>query len=337
MSSKNVIIDSGVDSKNSNTTYVLTNDAPIPNPAVKVEKNPKVRFASNDSSNVFVDTNKSKKKRNYIVDDGPQYDDDLLTMVNRGGRINRKLPSGKSSESESETTTIDDIRNDAVEAGLVGNTTTPVIPLTNPNINFLILLYPTKLDSIRRKNGMLVTGTKYYQKLKSELINKNPYSYNIAFDDRFIVKLILKDWVDLFKNLQNIEEESGVLMIRNNFINDDYSIDYNQLIGFIDWFVSKPDYINFSDKGVIPAPTLSLYNLFPQSILTKLIPTESEGTGNPPSSGGKVAPPRSRGIGDGTPGGSTPGGGVAPPRPRGIGGGTPGGSTPGGGVAPPRP
>jgi len=255
MSSKNVIVDSDVVSTNSNTTYILTNNTPIPNPAIMVIDNPIVGASTGDSSNVFIDT-KSKKKKNYIVDDGPQYDDDLLTMVNRGGRINRKLPSGKSSESESEITTIDDIAKDVEDAGLSG---TPIIQLSNPNIDFLILVYPTKLDSIRKTNGLLVTGTKYFKKLKSDLINKNPYAYNIAFDDRFIVKLILKDWIDLFKNMQDLESEVNIRMFRNNFIDSDYTIDYKQLIGFIDWFVSKPDYTNFSNKGIIPATTLSSY------------------------------------------------------------------------------
>jgi hypothetical protein len=256
MSSKNVIVDSDVVSTNSNTTYILTNDTPIPNPAIIVTDNPIVGVSTVDSSNVFVDTNKSKKKKNYIVDDGPQYDDDELIMRNRGGRINRKLPSGKSSESESEITTIDDIKKDVEDAGLTG---TPIIQLSNPNIDFLILVYPTKLDSLRNTNGLLVTGTKYFKKLKSDLINKNPYAYNIAFDDRFIVKLILKDWIDLFKNMQDLESEVNIRMFRNNFIDSDYTIDYKQLIGFIDWFVSKPDYTNFSDKGIISTSVLSSY------------------------------------------------------------------------------
>jgi hypothetical protein len=48
-------------------------------------------------------------------------------------------------------------------------------------------------------------------------------------------------------------------MFRNNFIDSDYTIDYKQLIGFIDWFVSKPDYTNFSDKGIISTSVLSSY------------------------------------------------------------------------------
>jgi hypothetical protein len=275
MSSKNINSDNTSVSNNTNTTFILSNENVIQNPAQLILENPNVGIDLDGTNSNLITNTKigNKNKKNYILDDGPQYDDDELTMRNRGGRINRKMLSNAITSSNNGIPTIDEIRQAADEAGLVGNTQTPIIQLSNPNINFLILIYPTKRDSIFNKNGLLVTGTHYYEKLKSELKNKNPYAYNIAFDDRFIVKLILKDWVDLFKNLQNIEEESGVLMIRNNFINDDYSIDYNQLIGFIDWFVSKPDYIDFSDKGVIPASTLSFYNLFPQSILTKLIPT----------------------------------------------------------------
>jgi hypothetical protein len=261
MSSKNINSDNSSVSNNTNTTFVLSNENTIQNPAQLILENPIVGIDLNgQSSNLFVDSKiGTKSKQNYILDDGPQYDDDELVMRNRGGRINRKIVSNAITSSNNGIPTIDEIRQAADEAGLVGNTQTPIIQLSNPNINFLMLIYPTKRDSLFKKNGLLVTGTKYFKKLKSDLINKNPYSYNIAFDDRFIVKLILKDWIDLFKNMQNLESEVNIRMFRNNFIDSDYTIDYKQLIGFIDWFVSKPDYTNFSDKGIISTSVLSSY------------------------------------------------------------------------------
>jgi hypothetical protein len=198
---------------------------------------------------------------NLILEDGPQYGDDGLRMKNRAGRIERNLSNQPSDKTSDEIGKIDDIRNAADELGLTGTEPIAVLDLTNPNIRFLIALYPTQIDKVLNENRILITGKKFYQKLKSDLENGNPYSYNLAFDDRFIVKLVIGEWIDLFNKMAEFEsvEDVGVTIFKNIFIEVNSTIDYIQLLNYIDWFVSKPDYTNFSDKGIISPEIISDY------------------------------------------------------------------------------
>ena len=145
--------------------------------------------------------------------------------------------------------------------GLTGSEPIAVLDLTNPNVDFLIALYPTQIDKVLNENRILITGKKYYEKLKSDLENGNVYSYNLAFDDRFIVKLVIGEWIDLFNTMKVLEAEPmvGVTMFKNLFIEINDNIDYVQLLNYIDWLVSKPDYTNFRDKGTISSETFSDY------------------------------------------------------------------------------
>jgi uncharacterized membrane protein YgcG len=198
---------------------------------------------------------------NLIVNDGSQYDDDGLRMFNRAGIIERNKPNQPSDKTSDEISEIEDIRRAAEDLGLTGSEPIAVLDLTNPNVDFLIALYPTQVDKVLNENRILITGKKYYEKLKSDLENGNVYSYNLAFDDRFIVKLVIGEWIDLFNTMKVLEEEPmiGVTMFKNLFIEINENIDYVQLLNYIDWMVSKPDYTNFRDKGTIPSETFSDY------------------------------------------------------------------------------
>jgi hypothetical protein len=198
---------------------------------------------------------------NLIVNDGSQYDDDGLRMFNRAGIIERNKPNQPSEKTSDEISEIEDIRRAAEELGLTGSEPIAVLDLTNPNVDFLIALYPTQVDKVLNENRILITGKKYYEKLKSDLENGNVYSYNLAFDDRFIVKLVIGEWIDLFNTMKVLEEEPmiGVTMFKNLFIEINDNIDYVQLLNYIDWLVSKPDYTNFRDKGTISSETFSDY------------------------------------------------------------------------------
>jgi hypothetical protein len=61
--------------------------------------------------------------------------------------------------------------------------------------------------------------------------------------------------------MKALEEEPmiGVTMFKNLFIEINENIDYVQLLNYIDWMVSKPDYTNFRDKGTIPSEIFSDY------------------------------------------------------------------------------
>ena len=197
---------------------------------------------------------------NLITEDGSQYDDDNLQMFQRAGIIIRDKNVEGGTSTQSETDDIGEARLERTDEN--GNIISePILDLTNPNIKQLIVIYPTYQDKTLNQNRLLLTGKSFYQKLENDFKNNNVYAINAAFDERFTIKIVLSDMLDVM--LKNTQAEQGldIEMYRNLAFLDTGEIDYDLLISYIDWLISKPNYLEFVDSNVVPVEYIADYNI----------------------------------------------------------------------------
>lgn len=98
----------------------------------------------------------------------------------------------------------------------------------------------------------------YYDDLINSKTSANPYFVNFSFKPEFMIELNMTPVLELADSLLEKELETGILMGRNNYI-EDGGINFEYLMTYIDWVVSKPELAEIDSNGVIPANILCEY------------------------------------------------------------------------------
>lgn len=197
---------------------------------------------------------------NLITQDGSQYDDDNLRMFQRAGIIIRDKNGTSGQSGETLTDELDEARLERTDEN--GNVISePILDLTNPNIKQLIAIYPTYQDKTLNQNRYLFTGKKFYEKLEKDFNDGNVYAINAAFDERFTIKIVLEDILEVLKRNELAEKGRDIEMYRNLAFLDSGEIDYDLLISYIDWFISKPNYLEYADNNVVPVEYIADYSI----------------------------------------------------------------------------
>ena len=104
----------------------------------------------------------------------------------------------------------------------------------------------------------LFCSSQYFQNLTSAKSSGNPYFINFSFKPEFIVEINTTKLIELSDSFLDAELINGVLMKRNNFITDG-NIDFEKLVRYVDWVVSKPKLSEIDTNGVMPANLLCEY------------------------------------------------------------------------------
>lgn len=71
----------------------------------------------------------------------------------------------------------------------------------------------------------------------------------------------MQDIVDVLERNRLAEQGRDIEMYRNLAFLDSGEIDYDLLISYIDWFVSKPNYLEFVDSNVVPVEYIADYSI----------------------------------------------------------------------------
>jgi len=104
--------------------------------------------------------------------------------------------------------------------------------------------------------GVLYTSERYYKNLEASLKESNPYFINSSLNDVYVVEIFTESLNALFTSFLNPENKAGVSVNRNNFINNNKSINYDLLVTYIDWVVSQATLSDIDSNGVIPPEKL---------------------------------------------------------------------------------
>ena len=114
-------------------------------------------------------------------------------------------------------------------------------------LRFILIIKEKQTDT----TGLVYTSERYYKNLESALKESNPYFINSSLNNVYIVNVFTESLSALFTTFLNPENKAGVSVNRNNFINNNKSIDYDLLVKYIDWVVSQPTLSDIDSNGVI--------------------------------------------------------------------------------------
>ena len=126
------------------------------------------------------------------------------------------------------------------------------------NFRFIAKIKEKETDTV----GKLYTSEKYFKNLEAAVKESNPYFVNDSFNEVFIVEVFLDSFVSLFQSLVPKEYSAGVVVLKNNFINKDKTIDYDAFVKFLDWIVSTPKLEEVDTNGVIRPELLINFQTF---------------------------------------------------------------------------
>ena len=101
------------------------------------------------------------------------------------------------------------------------------------------------------------TSKDFLNKLKSANKRNEPFLQLESLNPASIVRVDLRQSLNLIDELRALEEKEGTSVSFNTYINKSGTIDYQKLVEYIDWVVSKPSE-NYDDR-IIPASFLSNY------------------------------------------------------------------------------
>lgn len=107
----------------------------------------------------------------------------------------------------------------------------------------------------------LYTSPVYYADLIASKDENNPYPLQNAFNEIFTVKYNINELTKTYNTLKDLELELNVKVERNIFYRFDAPNEYQELVKYVDWIVSKPTLseIGTKDSGVLPVNTLAEY------------------------------------------------------------------------------
>jgi hypothetical protein len=124
--------------------------------------------------------------------------------------------------------------------------------VNNTKFRFILKIKEKQTDT----TGVLYTSERYYKNLEASLKESNPYFINSSLNDVYVVEIFTESLNALFTSFLNPENKAGVSVNRNNFINNNKSINYDLLVTYIDWVVSQATLSDIDSNGVIPSEKL---------------------------------------------------------------------------------
>jgi hypothetical protein len=138
-----------------------------------------------------------------------------------------------------------------------------------PDLSLLEVVEGTSFKFILElKNGEdedefigLYTSPIYYADLIASKDENNPYPLQHAFNEIFTVKYNINELTKTYNTLKDLELELNVKVDRNIFYRFDAPNEYQELVKYVDWIVSKPalNEIGTKDSGVLPVNTIAEY------------------------------------------------------------------------------
>jgi len=139
--------------------------------------------------------------------------------------------------------------------------------VSGTDFKFILVIRNTITDT----NPKLYTSEAYYNDLVASINETNPYFSAASFNPAYVVNITISELLTTYTDLQKLEKKDAVLMNRNIFINADDTMDYDSLITYIDWVVSKVDPLDTDNGGVIQETVLSNWNYYSIDPVTQIV------------------------------------------------------------------
>lgn len=126
------------------------------------------------------------------------------------------------------------------------------------SFRFIVALYNNRTDGVLID---LITSRAFFNDIVKSSESNNPYFLNSALDPRTHVNLYLDNLNQTYREQIELEREIGVKMELNLFYDSEGLPNYESLVKYIDWVVSKSELDEVDTDGVLPTNLLSRYEL----------------------------------------------------------------------------
>jgi hypothetical protein len=137
------------------------------------------------------------------------------------------------------------------------------------NFRFILAIFKDYKD----KNPVYYTSEKYYKDLQLSYIEKNPYFIQSSFSNSNIVSYVYEDSVNMVESMKRLEQKSRIDFRINIFAGISGSIDYDNLVTYIDWLVDKQSPLDDVNFGVLEPTTIAGWNALDGNFATGEVKT----------------------------------------------------------------
>jgi len=137
------------------------------------------------------------------------------------------------------------------------------------NFRFILAIFKDYTDT----KPIYYTSEKYFRDLTESTNEGNPYFLQASFTNSNIVSYVYEDIVKMVDSMKPLEQKSRVNFRINIFSGVSGSIDYDNLVTYIDWLVDKPSPLDDINFGVLEATKISGWDVFDGNFSTGEVET----------------------------------------------------------------
>jgi hypothetical protein len=137
------------------------------------------------------------------------------------------------------------------------------------NFRFILAIFKDYNDT----KPIYYTSELYYNDLQSSYLESNPYFVKASMANTNIVSYVYEDILKIVDSMKPLEQKSRVDFRINIFSGVSGSIDYDNLVTYIDWLVDKQSPLDDVNFGVLEPETISGWNIFDGNFSTGEIKT----------------------------------------------------------------
>lgn len=105
----------------------------------------------------------------------------------------------------------------------------------------------------------LYTSPTFFTEMVTSINENNPYFTQNGVNPQFLVSFYINEIIPDYIEYTELEKEIGVEVSRNIFLLNNGEYNFDELIKYIDWVVSKPALNERTVNAVLPVPTLGDY------------------------------------------------------------------------------
>lgn len=137
------------------------------------------------------------------------------------------------------------------------------------NFRFILAIFKDYTDT----KPIYYTSEQYFRDLNEATNEGNPYFLQASFANTNIVSYVYEDILKIVDSIKPLEQKSRVDFRINVFSGISGSIDYDNLVTYIDWLVDKQSPLDDVNFGVLEPTKISGWNVFDGNFATGEIKT----------------------------------------------------------------
>lgn len=137
------------------------------------------------------------------------------------------------------------------------------------NFRFILAIFKDYTDT----KPVYYTSEKYFQDLTESTNEGNPYFLQASFANSNIVSYVYEDIIKMVDSMKALEQKSRIDFRINIFAGVSGSVEYDNLVTYIDWLVDKQSPLDDINFGVLEPTTIAGWNALDGNFATGEVKT----------------------------------------------------------------